>query len=334
MCGAPTVDYLIGLSKASWQPQRMLKSEGGGDFWMWQNNFGTCIGVSHPWVGTYVTRSDTFYTVLKVIETNSVYTDSLRVPTCSSYLVKSSPAEAEDFFCAEQLGTVVEPKCGSCRCGKCPVPGSRYSFKEENELKMIQEGLRYDTDEGKWIAGYPFLFPRDNLKGSKSVAIKSMLAMEKTLLKNEKWGKVYGEQIADMLKRVAARIVSEEELSSYTGPINYLPHLAVTNAKSESTPVRICFDASRAQGGGPSLNALLAKGPDCFLNNLAAVIIRFRSGPVAAKGDVSKMYNSVGLEKEDAFLQCFLWRNLDLKVEPVTFQVTDNNIGVKPTGSR
>ena len=44
------------------------------------------------------------------------------------------------------------------------------------------------------------------------------------------------------------------------------------------------------------------------------------------------MYNSVGLEKENAFLQCFLWRNLDLKVEPVTFQVTVNNIGVKPAG--
>jgi len=32
MCGAPRVDYLIGLGKASWQPERSIKARGGGDF--------------------------------------------------------------------------------------------------------------------------------------------------------------------------------------------------------------------------------------------------------------------------------------------------------------
>ena len=40
MCSNSRVDYLIGLSKASWQPQRMIKSELGGDFWIWGNAFG------------------------------------------------------------------------------------------------------------------------------------------------------------------------------------------------------------------------------------------------------------------------------------------------------
>ena len=34
------------------------------------------------------------------------------------------------------------------------------------------------------------------------------------------------------------------------------------------------FDTLRAQGGGPSLNQLLVKGPDRFLNNLASDIGR------------------------------------------------------------
>ena len=76
-----------------------------------------------------------------------------------------------------------------------------------------------------------------------------------------------------------------------TGHMNYLPHLAVVNPQSEITPVRICLDASRMQGGGPSLNKVLAKGPDRFINNLAGVIINFRKGREAAKGDVKKMYN-------------------------------------------
>ena len=108
------------------------------------------------------------------------------------------------------------------------------------------------------------------------------------LAKNTDWGSKYQAQIDDMIGRGVARLVTGEELTSYRGHVNYLPHLAVVNPKSESTPVRICFDASRARGGGPSLNKVLAKGPDRFINNLAAVIVRFRNGVVAVKGDVKK----------------------------------------------
>ena len=152
------------------------------------------------------------------------------------------------------------------------------------------------------------------------------------LLNNKDWGDTYKLQIQDMLERGVARHVSSEELAAYKGTVNYLPHLAVKNPKSESTPVRIVFDASRPQGGGPSLNTILAKGPDRFLNNLAEVIIRFRNGVWAVKGDVKKMYNCVALEPEDCYVQCFLWRDLDCTREPETFQVIVNNIGVKPAG--
>ena len=161
--------------------------------------------------------------------------------------------------------------------------------------------------------------------------MRSMLSTERMLSRKGEWADVYREQIKDMIERKVVRIVPEEELSSYKGHVNYLPHLAVVNPKSASTPVRICFDASRSQGGGPSLNDVLAKGPDRFLDNLASVIIRFRNGAEVAKGDVRKMYNSILLEPADCFIQCFLWRDMVQK-EPVTYQVIVNNIGVKPVG--
>ena len=136
-----------------------------------------------------------------------------------------------------------------------------------------------------------------------------------------------------MLVRKVAREVPDHEMESYQGHINYLPHLAAINPRSSSTPVRICFDASRAQGGAPSLNQILAKGPDRYINNLAGVIINFRNGRVAVKGDVKKMYNAVKLVEEDAYMQCFVWRNLKLDEEPKTYQVLVNNIGVKPAGA-
>ena len=90
---------------------------------------------------------------------------------------------------------------------------------------------------------------------------------------------------------------------------------------------------SRPQGGGPSLNQLLTKGPDCFINNLAAVLIRFRNGQVIAKGDVAKMFYAVKLKIEDWYIQCFLSRGMDNTQEPDVYQVIVNNMGVKPAGS-
>ena len=112
----------------------------------------------------------------------------------------------------------------------------------------------------------------------REVAIKSMLATERSLRKDPSWAQVYQSQIDDMVARGAARVVPKEELDQWEGVINYIPHLAALNPHSSSTPVRIVFDASRAQGGGPSLNQILAKGPDRYLNNLSGVIICFRNG--------------------------------------------------------
>ena len=121
-----------------------------------------------------------------------------------------------------------------------------------------------------------------------------------------------------------------EELESYKGVVSYLPH---HNPKSKSTPIRIVFDASRSQGGRPSLNDLLAKGPDRYLNNLAAVVTGFKDGRFAAQGDVKKMFNAVKLPEADSFVQCFLWQNMDEKADPETYQVVRNNMCVKPLGS-
>ena len=102
-----------------------------------------------------------------------------------------------------------------------------------------------------------------------------MLSTEWSLRKGSNWAQIYQSQIEDMVARGAARIVPEKELGQWEGVINYIPYLAALNPWSLSTPVMIVFNASQVQGGGPSLNQILAKGPDRFLNNLAGVIVGF-----------------------------------------------------------
>ena len=38
---------------------------------------------------------------------------------------------SDAFIMGEELGTTVNPKCGACRCGKCPLTGHTYSFVEQ-----------------------------------------------------------------------------------------------------------------------------------------------------------------------------------------------------------
>ena len=91
---------------------------------------------------------------------------------------------------------------------------------------MIEEGLQYDDTKGCWVTKYPYLHPKELLRGSKEVAMKSMLSTERLLKKDSNWASVYQSQIGDMVARGAARIVSGEELSQWEGVINYIPHLA------------------------------------------------------------------------------------------------------------
>ena len=57
-------DYLIMLGKASWHPYRYKRAHCGGDLWVWNNVFGSCLGGSHPLINSPYKKSSSLYTVL------------------------------------------------------------------------------------------------------------------------------------------------------------------------------------------------------------------------------------------------------------------------------
>ena len=117
----------------------------------------------------------------------------------------------------------------------------------------------------------------------------------------------------DMLDRGVAKKLSEEEVHKWSGPLFYISHLAVVNPKSNSTPVRIVFNSSQVYKGN-CLNSCLAKGPDCHMNNLLGILLRWREEQVALVGDIRK--NSVYLKPLEQHCHRFLWRNLKTDQAP------------------
>ena len=69
-----------------------------------------------------------------------------------------------------------------------------------------------------------------------------------------------------------AKKLTTAELDKWQEPKFYISHLAITNPKSTSTPVRIVFNSSQVFNR-ISLNVGLAKGPDSYLNNLMGILL-------------------------------------------------------------
>ena len=243
-----------------------------------------------------------------------------------------SEEELEQFILGEHLGTTCFPRCGSCRCAKCPLPGHSFSFKEEQELQLIQSKMRYLADPGRWITGYPWVVPPESLPDNYVAAYSTLCRTERTLARDPAWQATYQLQIEDHLARGVARKLTPEEIAAWDGPVFYLSHMALEQPKSESTPVRLVFNSSQKYRG-VSLNSCLAKGPDCYNCTLLGMLIRFREYPTVLIGDIKKMYNTVWLEELEQHMHRFLWRECDSTRKPDIWCITRVNLGDKPSGT-
>ncbi len=104
-------------------------------------------------------------------------------------------------------------------------------------------------------------------------------------------------------------------VSHPSADVRYLmPHFPVVNLEKKTTPVRVVMDCK------VELNKYLLAGPN-LLNEVPAVLLRFRSGLYTFSGDVKRMFLRIYLPEEDRPFHCFLWRLPTGELEFLQFQV-------------
>ena len=332
---AGEVDILIGNDYFGLHPKNEV-AKAGEHLSILKNPFGLCLQGSHPALSN-ITSHQPLTAHVQASPTMMVQSNStpqhkeLGRVAVTSCLTKAEKSALGNFIQGEELGVEVDPKCGHCRCGNCPIKGHTYSFKEEQELQMIQSGLCYDGNNKRWIASYPWLIDPTTLPDNFSSALATLRSTERTLSKDAGWAAIYDSQIKDMVQRRVARKLSAEELLRWKGAVYYLSHLAVVNPKSETTPVRIVFNSSQLYRGN-SLNGCLAKGPDSYLNNLLGILLRWREDKVAVVVDISKMYNSIHTTETEHHTHRFLWRDYENR-KPDVYIITRVNMGDRPAAA-
>lgn len=165
----------------------------------------------------------------------------------------------------------------------------------KNSVCRLEDG-RYEV-KLPWIEGHPAV--GTNLDIAKKrldsiiVKLKRLDKLDDYQLVFEKWLEL----------GIIEEVFDNEE---YNQNISYLPHHAVFNSKSSTTPIRPVFDASTKSKGKPSLNDCLEKGPN-MIELIPSILMRFRMKQYGITSDIEKAFLQISVANKDRNYLRFLW---------------------------
>ena len=123
---------------------------------------------------------------------------------------------------------------------------------------MIEESMTLDRVRVQC----PYVKNPSVLSDNRAQVIRLTTHLERRM-KNDDHIHAYNKEIQGCLDRDFIREVSQKEINSWTGPVNYISHHGVTTPGSRTTPLRAVSNSSLDNNGSGHLyNSLLAKGPN------------------------------------------------------------------------
>ena len=290
------VDILIGNNYATIHPTREHSSEG---LVLYESMFGTgkILGGSHEGVQENTVINPTAHTAAAArINNVRVHVDGLQ----------HSSKPALDFITTEAFGVQVPPRCKSCKeCKDCKFEVTQLSRLEQRELTTIRQNMKLDPIAQEWTVSYGFREDPAVLSNNKSQALALAAKKEKRLQKSGLREK-YDKQFQSLIDEGIYVEITEEEENSYEGPVFYADHQPVLKPSSVSTPLRIVINPS-LKFHGVCPNDIWIKGPNS-LNDMFAILLKFRTHKHALVGDIKKMYTRIRTTTTEKHLRRLIWR--------------------------
>ena len=159
------------------------------------------------------------------------------------------------------------------------------------------------TDDGAYIARFPWKPNHPDLPSNSAIAKHRTQQLVKRLTRSPPLLKMYNQILTEQESRGFIERVSTVNDTFRT---HYIPHHSVEK-DSTTTPIRIVFDCScRQTSKHPSLNDCLMIGLPC-LNDLCAILLRFRSHRFGISTDIEKAFLHIQLHPDDRDFTRFYW---------------------------
>ena len=216
-----------------------------------------------------------------------------------------------EAIATESIGVNVAPKCRTCNirsdnCQECKMIMNNKTYLEHLQDVQIENSIEKIKDGPGYLASYPYNSEISRLLTNEDISKKRAEDVENKMIKNPSDLELINKEIQKSFDNGAFKFLSDEEVETWEGQVHYLP-MNVSYKDSDSTPVRLCFDAAQPDRNGRSLNSCMGKGSNP-VNNIGSVILNFRAAEQVACGDITKMFQCVKVRPLDMHLRRFYMR--------------------------
>lgn len=185
----------------------------------------------------------------------------------------------------------------------------------------------FKNSEGKYVVELPFKGAEPSFSGSRDIALKRFISLEKRLLRDPSLHAKYSECLKEYLVLNQMKPVSPP--TGITNNFYYIPHHCVIKAESSTTKHRVVFDASAVDSNNKSLNDCLLTGPK-LQQDIISILLKFRLPSIVFTADIKQMYRQILINPKHTPYQRILYRFSpsepirDFELQTVTFGVSSS----------
>lgn len=173
-----------------------------------------------------------------------------------------------------------------------------------DEEAIFQSSIKR-LDSGRFSVALPFKSPRPILGESKGIAQRRFHYLEDRLSRDQGLQNQYRNFMQDYLDSKHMEVVPKNH--RMTRYCYYIPHHCILRPDSQTTKLRVVFDASARTATGQSLNSSLYTGRK-LQQDLPKILIRARIHTILFTADIKQMYRQIEIHPEDRDYLRILWR--------------------------
>ncbi|XP_050043628.1 uncharacterized protein [Dermacentor andersoni] len=293
---APSNSVLLQLSKFHFQ----VADASRGDE---SENIDLLIGADHYWE---IVTGSTKHLSSKLMAVETVFGWAVQgqVGTRKSTGVCSSAAGVMRIGVSEQIYKEISAQLKSFwELEHIGIKEHEPVRHEDAVLQHYKETV--NIENGRYKVSFLWNSMVYELGDNYECAARRLKAQTKRLLEGGSLIREYDACIRDYIEKGYAEPASKD-CGTSEGPVYYMPHQAVVRRESQTTKLRVVFDASSSAKNRLSLNNVLESGPN--LNpELIDLLINFRTYNIAIVADIEKAFLQISLSEGDRNAVQFLW---------------------------
>ena len=174
---------------------------------------------------------------------------------------------------------------------------------------QIENGLLDDKIkfvDGRYQVSMPFKADHPTIPDNFQVSKRRLNSLVNRLNKSPETLHQYDKVIKEQIDSGIVEVANEEPKP--LGTVHYIPHREVIRQESETTKLRVVYDASSKAMGEVSINECLESGPN-LAPLLFDILLRFRTHNVALISDIQKAFLNIAIDPDQRDFLRFFWLN-------------------------